>query len=149
MASPDLPLSDEAWVSDPTCSEGCAEQVCKCNNYTNYGIVVLALPEAERVRFTCACCPNKPGCALLAFSLLPLPQTFLVWGAWVASWKIRQLRQLVAPPRYKVGSLVSHCICCHGRLLLQMRREVEARVARGLPAVPAYPLLAPGQQRMV
>jgi len=123
-----------------------------CRTLDNYTAVVKALPEAsQRSRFACACCPDRPGLSLLCWALTPVPHTFFIWGGWVQAWKVRELRRLVAPPRFKVESLVQHCVCNHDVYLLQMRREVEARQARGLPVVPlaATTLMAPAAPRMV
>jgi hypothetical protein len=151
MQSPSLsPLYEDRWSTEPSCNDGCTEHMA-CKTCSNYRVVVMALPREQRAPFVCPCCPESPGVALVATALLPIPQTYCIFGAWRVACKLQALELLIKPPLAPSSSVCDFAApILHDALILRMKNEVEARVARGLPGTPTATLLkSPAGELMV
>ena len=131
------------WQTHPSLADGIAER-CACRTLPNYAAVVRALPADQRGPFVCPCCPESPALSLCC-TIFPclIPQAALV-GIWLGAHRVHRLRRLVAPPGAPADSYCKTCMMLDTKLL-QMRHEVDYRLAHQLPTV----IAAPATQKML
>ena len=136
-------MADEAgWQTYPSCRDGIREKR-SCRTLQNYSKVVSALPRDQRGPFVCPCCPDNPALSLCCTIVPCFVPHLAALGIWVGAYRVWLLRRLIAPRGARPDGYCVTCVTIDSALL-QMRHEVEHRVANNLPVVTA----PPGVQQM-
>ena len=125
------------WQTYPSCRDGMREKRA-CRTLQNYSKVVAALPADQRSPFVCPCCPESPALSLCCTITPCFVPHLAVVGIWVGAYRVWLLRNLIAPPRARPEGYCVTCVTMNS-VLLQMRHEVEHRLANDLPIVTAPP----------